>query len=432
MRPIDEATLDALDGSRPADTLIVWAWRDGSLVVPDPLQIIDWSANDSAGDSVKIAQQLSLTVADPDGSLGAWRFDDPLSVAGTRLQVIYRVGGAGALNYAWFRVTGNTPDEMVDWRTINEYGLVVPDGEQEPHTRKVPIVTGVVKIETVDLTINVDRDRFESPQSPSAGATVLSEFARLTKDHFPTVTDPGVTNVSVSSQTVWDRERLESCQDLLSRIAARYRMGGDGECHIYPLNTAIVWRVEPGQALVSATRKQSLDGLYNRWVVEGKDAGNGDPVRGTAEIESGPLRRGGPHGKAPFFYSSEMITTQRQADDYALELRDRFLATCAIELNVVTTPRPELQAGDRIEVGCPLAAGYVAYIPGAITSIKSGGNPTPGPTSLTVTCSYSDVITALSRTAWAKNLTRTLPPLTWDRMPATWGTIPAVTWDNLP
>lgn len=85
MRPIDEATRTALDGSRPADTFIVWAWRGGSLAVPEPLQIINWSADDAAGDSVRIAQQLSLTIADPDGTLGAWRFDDPLSVAGTQL-----------------------------------------------------------------------------------------------------------------------------------------------------------------------------------------------------------------------------------------------------------------------------------------------------------------------------------------------------------
>lgn len=431
MRLIDEGSLAALDGSRPADSLTVWAWRDGSLVLPEPLDVIDWSVSDDAGDSVKIGQKLSLTVADPDGSLGAWRFDDPLSVAGTELQVIYTVGGAGAVNFGWFRVVGNEPTTAVDSRIIDEFGLDAPDSPTAPHERRRYVTTGVVKLEAVDLTFDVDRDKFEAPRSPRT-ATVLSEIANLTAAYFPTAVDPGVTDTNVSSRLVFDKERLEAVQDLASRVNARYRMGGDGECHIYPVMSAPVWRVEPEVSLVSVGRKQSIDGLFNKWIVEGKDSRNGSPVRGSATVETGPLRWGGPHGKAPDFYSSEMITTRAQADYYAAELRDRFLASLAIELAVETVPRPELQAGDRIEVGCPVAAGHVAYFPGTVTSIRRGGSTVPTGTSLTVTCSYGDVINALGRTEWAKNLTRTLPALTWDRMPANWGQLPPIIWNDLP
>ena len=432
MRLIDEGSREALGGSRPADTLMVWAWRDGSLVVPEPLQVVDWSDQDDAGEAVKVGRRMSVTVADPDGTLGAWRFDDALGVAGTEFRMIYRVGGAGAVTYAKLRVVSNEPSEVVDSRVVDEYGLVVPDSELEPHKRRKFLVSGVVKLEAVDMTSNVDRDRFESPQSPPAGATVLSEFRRLTARHFPTVVDPGVTDAPVSTKTVWDRERLEACQDLLARVNARYRMGGDGECHVYPLNTAPVWRVEPNAGLVSVTRKQSIDGLYNRWVVEGKDAGTGDPVRATVSLDAGPLRYGGPHGRVPYFYSSEMITNYGQAVAYAASLRDKFLGSLAVELTVTTVPRPELQAGDRIEVGCPVSAGHVAYLPGEITSLRAGGSPVPGPTTLTVACSYADVVAALSRTDWAADLTTSRPALTWDRMPATWGTAPNITWNDLP
>lgn len=432
MRLIDEASLAALGGSRPADSLLVWAWRDGSLVVPEPLKVINWSAQDDAGDSVKVGQKLSLTVADPDGTLGAWRFDDPLSVAGTRLQVIYRVGGAGAVNFGWFRVVGNEPMTAHDSRVLAEYGLVVPDSETAPHERRVFTTTGIVKLECVDLTFDVDRDRFAAPESPGPGATALSEFGRLTEDYFPTVIDPGVTDVALSGQLVFDRERLEACQDLLSRVSARYRMGGDGECHVYPADTASVLRVEPGASLVSVSRKQSVDGLYNQWIVEGKDAAGGAPVSGSALIESGPLRFGGPHGKAPFFYSSEMITNRVEADEYAGRLREEFLASLAVELAVEVAPRPELQAGDRIEVGCPVVGGHVAYFPGSITSIRRSGSTVPAGTSLTVSCSYADVSAALTRTEWAEHLGNGMPALTWDRMPGTWGSLPAIEWDQLP
>lgn len=431
MRTIDEASLEALGGSRPTDTLTVWAWRGGVLVLPEPLEVISWSVDDEAGDSVKVGGKLSLTVADPDGTLGAWRFEDALSVAGTELRVIYNVGGSGSVNFGRFRVTSNEPSVAVDSRVVAEYGYAKPDSPDAPHERRVYVTTGVVKLDAVDLTFNVDRDRFEAPESASSG-TVLNEIARLTKRHFPLVIDAGVTDTNVSPLLVFDRERLEAVQDLASRVNARYRMGGDGECHVYPARTNPVWRVEPTAGLVSVARKQSADGLVNRWVVEGKEAADGKPVRATASIDSGPLRYGGPHGRAPFFYSSEMIVTEGQALAYAIQLRDEFLATLAVELAVETVPRPELQAGDWIEVGCPVAAGHVAYFPGQVTSIRRSGSPVPGPTSLTVACSYADVNDALNRTEWADHITAGMPALTWDRMPSTWGSLPAITWDSLP
>lgn len=432
MRSIDAESLEALNGSRPADTITVWAWRDGVLVLPEPLQILSWDASDEAGDSRKVAQELSLTVADPDGTLGAWRLDDPLGVAGTRLQVIYRVGGAGAMNYGWFRVTDNEPDEMIDWRVINEYGYDEPDAATAPHTRRVAVVTAVVKLKAVDLTIDVDRDKLEAPISPKTGATVISEFRRLTAPYFPTVVEDGITDLTLPKKLVMDGERLEACQDLLTRVAARYRMGGDGECHVYPKALAPVWRADPGNCLVRVSRKQSIDGLFNRWLVEGKESAKGVPVRARASIETGPLRFGGPHGRHQTEYRSETITSYGQALAYAEELRARFLASLSVEITVETTPRPELQAGDRIEIGYPLAAGHVAYFPGEITSIRRGGSPLPAPTTLTVSCSYFDVSAALTRTDWGQYITGTMPALTWDRMPSNWGTAPNMNWDQLP
>ncbi|MFJ4287968.1 hypothetical protein ACIPY0_20185 [Paenarthrobacter nicotinovorans] len=432
MRLVDAVSAQALEGSRPADSLTVWAWRGDSLALAEPLDVVDWSFEDQSGDNVKVSQRVSLTVADPDGRLGAWRLDDPLSVTGTRLQIIYNVGGAGAVNYGWFRVTGNEPDEVVDWRHVAEYGLVEPDSLTPAHERLKPFVSAVVKLEAVDLTADVDRDRFEAPESPSSGATVLSETRRLLSPYFPVVVDPGVSDVGVSTQLVFERERLEACQDLLGRVSARYRMGGDGECHVYPRATSSVFRVGPNAGLVRVQRKQSIDGLYNRWVVEGKEEGSGNPVRAAVNIDSGPLRYGGPHGKFPTFYSSEMITSTAAAVLYAQELKAKFLASLALELSVECVPRPELQAGDRIEVGCPVAAGHVAYIPAEISSIRRAGTTVPGTTTLTVVCAYGDVIAALDRTEWAEHLTGELPPLTWDRMPATWGTGPSMPWDDLP
>lgn len=433
MRPIDAATRKALEGSRPADHVIVWAWRGGRLVLPQALQVIDWSGNDSAGPDVKINQQIQLTVADPKGVLGAWRFEDPLGVGGTVLQVIYRVGGAGALNFGKFRVTGNEPTEVVEWREIDEYGLDVPGSRLGPHKRLKPVVKAAVQLTAVDLTEGLDSDKFEAPESPQGlFATYLGEVRRLVGDAFPVVVDPAVTDASIPMNTVYDRERLEAVQDLLARRGAWHRMGGDGELQVYPRVTAPVWRTEPGNCLVSVGRKQVIDGLYNRWVVSGKNTGDGAPVTAVASIDAGPLRFGGDHGRrhAPP-YSSEMIETYGQALAYAHELRDEALASIAVELTVQTSPRPELQAGDWIEVGYPVTAGHVAYFPGQIRGISRSMAKVPGDTRITVTCPYQGIVTALGRTEWAKYITAGTPELIWDRMPATWGNLPDTTWNDL-
>jgi hypothetical protein len=126
-----------------------------------------------------------------------------------------------------------------------------------------------------------------------------------------------------------------------------------------------------------------------------------------------------------------MITTVAQATTYAQELRDKFLGSLAVELSVETIPRPELQAGDRVEIGCPVTAGHVVYLPGDITSIKRSGDTLPRGTTLTVSCSYTDVLAALDRTEWAKWITGTMPELTWDLMPTSWGQLPPITWSNV-
>lgn len=432
MRPLDDVSRRALEGSRPADSLVAWAWRGGSLVLPEPLEIISWSGQDDAGDSVKVNQKMSFTIADPSGSLGAWRLDDALGVAGTRLHVVYRVGGAGAVNFGRFRITSNSPEEVTESRVIDEYGYLEPDGSLPPHKRRVFVTRAVVKVDAVDLTIDADNDKFESPVSPWPGSTVHSEFPWLMSRHFVTVFDEDVPNATISSGLIFEKERLEAGQDILAYVGARYRMGGDGECRVYMPGGVPVLRIEPDAGLVSVSRSQSIDGLYNRWVVEGKEAADGSKVTAAVSLDSGPLRYDGPHGRVPFSYSSTMIETWEQAHAYAVKLRDEFLASLAVELEISTVPRPELQGGDRIEVGCPIAAGHVVYIPGSITSISRAGDKAPRETRIRVACAYGDVDHALTTTPWAEHLTGQLPPLTWDRMPSTWGRLPEITWDGLP
>jgi hypothetical protein len=430
---IDDVSRAALEGSRPADEVIAWAWYDGALAWSEPLSINAWSKTYSADKKAKVQRQYSFTIADPDGSLSPWLFHDPLGVGGTVLQVMYRIGGAGTLNVGWFRLEANTPKQSHVRYTIPEYGYMEPDSERAPHERDVMVPAGgTVEVNAVDISADVDRDKLLTPESPKT-TTVLAEVSRLIGDHFPVVIEDGVTDGPVAKTLVYEKERLEAVQDLLASIGARYRMGGDGEMRVYPIAPGpLVWRVEPNAGLVEVGRGQSIAGLYNMWVVTGKEEGTGRAISAIATLKSGPLRVDGPHGRVPTFYESDQITSVAAAQKYAENLRDRQDQTYAVELSVDVVPRPELEAGDWIEVGCPTKDGHVIYIPGEISSIQASGSPIPGPMNLKVTCSYSDVFDALARTEWSQYLTREKPALTWDRMPATWGTAPAVTWNDLP
>lgn len=433
MLPIDDVSKAALEGSRPADELIVWAWYDGVLAWPEPLAVKSWSWSGSADASRKVQRQLSLSIADPDESLSPWLFHDPLGVGGTMLQVIYRIGGAETLNTAWLRVEENTPTQTRRAYTIAEYGYSEPDSPNAQHERTIMVPSGgVVDLTAVDITADVDRDKLLFPESPKT-TTVLAELSRLIGDHFPVVVEAGVTDAPVAKTLVYEKERLEACQDLLASINARYRMGGDGEMRVYPLTPGpVVWRVEPGAGLVDVGRSQTIAGLYNVWVVTGKEEGTGRPVTAISTIKSGPLRVDGPHGRVPYFHESEQITSIAAAGAFANQLRDRQDQSYAVELTVVTAPHPEIEAGDRIEVGCPVREGHTIYIPGEVTSFDASGSPVPGPTTFKVTCSYADIFEALARTEWSQYLTAEKPALTWDRMPGSWGAAPAMTWNNLP
>ena len=433
MRNIDPATLRALQGSRPADKMVAWVWRGGRMLLPGPLEIINWTARDNAGESSKVAQQLSFQIADPDGKLGAWRLDDPLGVSGSRLHVSYLVGGAGMVNFGRFRITDNQPDEVVETRVVDEFGYIEPDGSLEPHKRRKYIIRSTVRLEAVDLTLEADNNKFDAPQSPPGypAPTVKGEVVRLLGEHFPVAFDLNVPDTPVSTMTIYESERLEAAQDLLALVGARYRMDGDGIFRAYIPGGAPVARIEPTAGLVQVMRKQSITGLYNRWVVEGKEAEDGSKLVAAVTLDSGPLAYGGTHGKVTYRASSSMIETWEQAYAYAQRLRAEFLASLAVELQVSTVPLPHLQGGDRVEIGCPLVEGYVVYMPGTITAIERQGSTVPGETKLTVTCSYADVDRALSTTPWAQYLTTEKPELTWNRMPATWGNTPDVTWDSL-
>lgn len=398
MRDIDAATLTALNGSRASDTITVYAWYDGNLVQDDPLPISTWSMS---WDLTRQVQTANFTVTDKDGKLAPWLLEDPLGVGGTQLQVIYNVGGAGSVNLAWYRITQSAPDE--NWRSyvINHLGQTNLGSPLPPNKRKVLVSGGAqIAISGADLALHIKNARLLAPQSPQgASPTNLSEITRLLADIVPVDADPAIVDKAVNKSLIYDGERIDAIEDLCDNLGATYRMNGDGHLEVYPIApTEPVWTIAGGPegVLVRPDRSQSIEGLYNVFVAEGTDADN-LPLRGIAEITDGPLRNGGPHGTYPLFFSSNMLTTQSQVNNYALQMRDTQLAGLTVDLEVTCLPNPALQQGDYVRVASPVVNGQTVTLDGRVKTMSLSSDGTVvQPMVLTVQCSYDAVQAALS------------------------------------
>lgn len=407
MRQIEANTQAALAGSRSGDSLTVWVWYRGRLALPDPLPL------DSARfgwDTTRQIQTLSLSVDDKDGKLAPWLLEDPLGAGGSRLQVIYNVGGAGSINIGWYRITASKPSESWIGYKITEAGTITPNSPIEPGKRLAHVSGGaLVQVDAEDLGTMLAKATFPAPESPvGVSPTIIGEIKRLVGDYAPVVTTAGVTDRAVNKTLVYQGDRLNALQDLCKRINCDYRFNGAGQFEVYPLTpqTPIATLSGgPEGLLVRVDREQKYDGLYNEFYAEGQFATTDStgaatqvPIRGYAAVTAGPLRvdpQG--HGRYTKQYSSTMLTTQAECDAYAIVMRDTQLAGLTTDLVVTCLPLPYVQQGDWVTVYNAVVDGRVISVTGRVKTMSLGfSNGTPEKMTLTVECSYTDVQAAFS------------------------------------
>lgn len=396
MRPIDANTLAALTGSRAGDRLVIWPWYNGNPTTTAPLKVsqctMDW-------DYTRQIQTLTLTIADPDGSLSPWLLEDALGVGGAELQVIYQVGGAGAVNMGWYRIDKVTPAENWTPYIIDNLGQVNP-GTVIPKDKRLVFTSGgsSIQITASDRGLDIQNGRLLAPDSPQGTSpTIMGEISRLLDGIAPVTTYGTVTDRAVNKTLIYVQERLNAVQDLCKRISCDYRMNGDGQFEVYPVaKDTPVWTIAGGPegVLVQVNRAQDITGLYNVFVADGTITISNQqvPIRGIASIVNGPLAVTGPHGSYPLFYSSTMLTTQAQCDAYAITMRDTQIAGLTVDLAVTCLPNPALQQGDWVVVAAPVINNQIVRLIGRVKTMQlNAANGTVGAMALTVECSYSDV-----------------------------------------
>jgi len=404
VREIDDDSLQILTGSRSGDAVEVYVWYDGQLALEEPLKVAAWKA--SWDDTRQIKGTFAVDVVDPSGALSPWQPDDPLGVGGSVLQVLYNVGGGGQVNLGWFRITQAQPEDTWQLRLIPHRGYREPDSGLPDDMELINVPMGsIVPLDCEDLAVNIKNDRLVAPESPRT-ATVLSELGRLLEDIVPLNVMDGVADEAISKSVVFERERLDAVEDLVGRLDAGWRFNGNGELELYPLaDRTSRWQLAGGEqgVLISAKRKQTLDGLENMFVSDGtrkaKNAKGEEvdlPVRGIATIAYGPLRPDGPHGRFVTFRSSPLITSQTMADKDAVTFRDNAVRSRTIDLEVECLPNPALETGDYVTVVQPVVDGGRVPLVGRVKTMElSGGNGTVGAMKLTVTCDAAMVETVL-------------------------------------
>jgi hypothetical protein len=248
-----------------------------------------------------------------------------------------------------------------------DYGVVLPAGGTEwvplmrgyldETSRTRPVTSsGDITVKLVDPAARVAEDRLDVPAQTIANATAVSEIARLVKETL----GPGIEIVNqsgssaVASVIVIERERWDAVEKLADFLGAEAFLDPVGRLVIRPqptLDQIPVWTVRTGNSgnLLTAKDRLSREQVYNRVVASGQRTDGVPAVYATATDTTSPARYGGPFGRKPRFYTSELLTTaaQCQATADALLARVRGIAA-QIEIEVLVNPA--LDVGDVLTV----------------------------------------------------------------------------------
>jgi hypothetical protein len=344
----------------------VESWLAGTQLAPD-VPIL--SGKIDYDDSAVVKRRLTITVPadtadrtwDPAGAVTA-----PLAAYGQRLHVFagigYPNGQVELCDHGWYLITKWQYEETE--RTIS--------------------------VEAQDLAQLVVDDRLTAASSPPAGTTYGAEFTRLLSGILPARIDLPDRSMSANNTTVWERERDQALNELCAAWPARWYVDDTGTAVAAPVYPIVTDTTPPdmmitdgGEGIITARQRgQERGALFNVSVVDGKANDDGSPgphaVRQITSPSS-PIRVGGPYGRVPRFYASDLITTQGQANDVAAANLVTY-ATAGRSEPVSTVPDPCILLGDVARVFTQDGKAFT----GRITAIGLPLTPDEAPMTITV------------------------------------------------
>ncbi|AGW41747.1 valine-pyruvate aminotransferase [Leifsonia xyli subsp. cynodontis DSM 46306] len=233
---------------------------------------------------------------------------------------------------------------------------------------------GAVKGDLIDLTIGdlfagVQWDRFDIPGVAPDLTSVWKEYQRLVG--LPVTRT--VADAAIPTAVAYQEDKLQACYDLATVLDGVAYMTADGTASMRPnVWPAAVDTLHSGDVngdgtpvkagatsdgtLVDVVPSLANDNVYNAVVVRGNSQDASTIVLATAEVTDGPLRvrnQDGslsPYRRKPYFYSSQYVTTQAQADAYAQQMLPRVSRLRSITYDLVETFNPLREVGDVLTV----------------------------------------------------------------------------------
>jgi hypothetical protein len=300
-------------------------WYDGALLQSD-VEITAGQVTVNAGTGVR--RTLDVTLAD----VGMW---DTIAPVGTELRP-YR-----GVRY---------PSGTVEAVPLGVFGI-------DAHAMSVAPGGGITIRSAPDRWSYVQRARFETPEASEAGDLAAVEAERLIVDAITT----GVTNTATSAATVgalvYERDREQAVNQLLTSAAAEAFHDWDGDLIVRDvplLGQVPAWTVDAGATgvLLGGSRGRDRSRTYNVVVVTcGTLDGQTPPAPVVVEDDDATSNTytGGPMGRVPYFWNSPVTLDTGQATAAGRAILNRVKGTNA-QLDVESAVNPALDRGDVISV----------------------------------------------------------------------------------
>lgn len=316
--------------------VLVDVLRDGEPL--DPAVTLDTvlSGGVTLDSRAAIRGRCDITLAD-DGNLG-WVPTvptDPLAPYGNELSVSRGIRfDNGTVEYAHLGVF------RIDSADVNDQA-----GQLQ------------IQLTGLDRSARIIDARFEEATQIASGTNLATAIVtNLITPVYPGVTTRFTTTTHTTPQIIAEEggDRWAVCQDLATAAGMRLFFDGEGILVLEPdtVDDPVAELAEgENGVLLSAGRRWSRQGAFNRVIATGENTGEVAPVRGVA-TDTNPLSPTyfyGPFGQVPRFFQSQFIVTADQAQDAATAMLARELGTSQ-SLSLGSLVLPYLQPSEVVRV----------------------------------------------------------------------------------
>lgn len=237
-------------------------------------------------------------------------------------------------------------------------GLIFPDNTTELYSlgifriESAPVSdTGdelAVQISGLDRAAKIAEAKFEADYMVKPGQLFGDVIDDIIRQVYPdVVTDFAASSVLTPAVTASQGEdRWAFCQGMAAAIGAELYFDVDGVLVLRPIPvasgdpTAIIAEGDGG-LLLGIDRGLSRENVYNRVIVTG-DGLSDNPITGIATDDNpdSPTYYYGRFGRKPYFYDSQFITAQAQANDAATGILQTMIgADQPLAFSSVVDPR---------------------------------------------------------------------------------------------